>query len=88
MENKLVEVYVARGWPQAEMLRMFLEAHDITPLVSAESVSQTYAVPGTFLGLTKIYVPKEQETAARELLAALDRGDFELPDEEEPGQEL
>ena len=90
-ENKLVHVYTVSGRLQGEMILAFLEAKGITAMVSEEAAGIAYGLEIGVLGEAKVYVPEAQAEEAKEILAAMDRGEYELPDDapgdEEPGSE-
>jgi thymidylate kinase len=81
MDKKLVKISTIPGLLNAELIKMFLEAKGIECLVSQESAGKTLGLTVDGLGSAKIYVREDQEKEAEELLAALDRGEFELPEE-------
>jgi hypothetical protein len=84
MENKWEMVYKANGNLDAAMIVDFLAAHDIGATSMQESLGATYGLTVGPLGESRIYVPAEHKEAALALLEAMKRGDFELPDEQEP----
>jgi hypothetical protein len=82
MENfKLVHIYSASGQLQGQMIRIFLESKGIPAIVDEESAATVFGMGVGPLAEAKIMVPEAQAEQARELLAALDRGEYELPDE-------
>lgn len=74
-------VYVTAGNLQAEMVVAFLESKGIRAFASQESVGTAFGLQSSFLGKAKVYVPDEQREEALRLLAAMDAGEFELPDD-------
>lgn len=82
MGKKLVHIHTAEGSLNADLLRIFLEAHGVQVLVSQESAGAAYGLTIGRLGIARFYVPADQEPAAKALLAALERGEFSLPDDE------
>ncbi len=88
MEKKLVRLSTVTGLLNADLLKMFLESKGIECLFSQESAGRTMGLTVDGLGSAKVYVREDQLHDAEELLAALERGDFELPDEKtEPPME-
>jgi hypothetical protein len=85
-EIKLVHVYSASGQLQGQMIRIFLEAKGIPAAVEEESAATIYGMGVGPLAEAKIMVPEAQAEKAREILAALDRGEYELPDEANDAQ--
>jgi hypothetical protein len=77
-EIDLVTVAEAVNAVEANVIRLFLESHGIFASVWREhaSVSPWDFLPGT---LPRVQVRSDQVEQARELLAAMKRGDFELP---------
>ena len=91
MEKHYSVVYVASGSLQGEMIRLFLESHNIKPLVNQESAGTTFGFTIGLLGAVKIYVHDSQLEKAKELLLELDRGDFQTEEDldikDDPGNE-
>ena len=85
-EIKLVHVYTVSGRLQGEMILAFLEAKGITAMVSEEAAGIAYGLEIGVLGEAKVYVRETQAEEAKEILAAMDRGEYELP-EDAPGDE-
>lgn len=81
MDKKLVNLSAVPGLLNAELIKIFLESKGIECLVSQESAGKTLGLTVDGLGSAKIYVREDQEKEAEELLAALERGEYELPDE-------
>jgi hypothetical protein len=84
---KLVHVYTVSGQLQGQMIRIFLESKGISAFVEEESAGTAYGMGIGPLAEAKIMVPEEQVGQAREILAALDRGEYELPNDEGNGEE-
>lgn len=87
MDKKLVHIHTTEGSLNADLLRIFLESHGIQVLVSQESAGAAYGLTIGRLGIARFYVPADQEQEAKALLAALERGEFSLPEEENPPAE-
>lgn len=81
MNYDRVMVYIAMGPLAASMIVDFLKAHGISALSRQESVGTTYGLTVGSLGECQIFVPIQQEDAAKSLLDAMERGDFELPED-------
>jgi len=81
-EIKLVHVYSTDGTIKAELVRAFLEANGIRAMVSQESAGIAYGFTIGRMGEARIFVYENQVSQAEELLAALDRGEFALSDED------
>ena len=85
-ENPLVHVYTVMGPLQGEMIKAFLKSKGITVMVSEESAGRAYGIETGAMGEARVYVPESQAAEAREILAAMERGDYILPDDA-PGDE-
>jgi hypothetical protein len=81
MNDDWVTIYIAMGPLAASMIVDFLKAHGISALFRQESVGSTYGLTVGPLGECQILVPIQQEDAAKSLLDAMERGDFELPED-------
>ncbi|HWQ46525.1 MAG TPA: class II D-tagatose-bisphosphate aldolase, non-catalytic subunit [Longilinea sp.] len=84
-EKPLVKVHEAYGPLAGEMIKVFLEAHDIPCMVSQESLGVSYAIQGMDFSLASAWIMTTEENAleARLLLDALERGDFTLDETNE-----
>jgi hypothetical protein len=51
-------------------------------MVVQESAGKTLGLTVDGLGHARVYVPEDQVQETEELLAALERGDFELPNDD------
>jgi hypothetical protein len=74
---KLVNVYDAAGQLEAEMIKSFLSAQGITAIINQESVGRTYGLSAGVLGIVEVLVPDSQSEEARNLLTAMENGEFE-----------
>jgi hypothetical protein len=83
------EVVVARvqGFTEAEPILAALRANGVEARTRGEAVSDVYGLTLDGIGLTEILVPAEQAEAARELLAAAERGELALGEDEAPPAE-
>ena len=78
-------VFVAQGQIEAEQVRAFLEASGIPSSLRGESLSKTHGFTVTALGRVDVMVADTDEERATELLAAVERGDMQLvEDDDEP----
>ena len=84
MKKEWEMVYTSYGQLDASMIVDFLMAHGIEAVTMQESVGQTYGLTVGPLGESRVYVSAEHKDAAIALLEAMERGEFELPDEQEP----
>ena len=82
MEKKFVEITRVPGLLNADMLKIFLESKGIEVMISQESAGKTFGLMIDGMGHARVYVPEDQVQETEEILAALDRGEFELNDEE------
>lgn len=87
MPEDYVVVYVANGQLEGQMIRAFLESHGIQVLAYEESVGMTYGLTITPLGQVDIRVPADQAEEARQILADMQAGKYELPPDAEPSPE-
>jgi hypothetical protein len=78
-----VHVYSAQGMLDAEMIVNFLASQGIEAMASQESVGITYGINMGPLGEVKIYVPETQENDAHLALMEMEKGMFELPDDDQ-----
>jgi hypothetical protein len=76
--DKSTCVYQASGEVDAQQVRDFLEANGIPCSFHGESLRKTHGLTLDGLGLVEIHVQEADADRARELLAAADRGDFNL----------
>lgn len=83
MKKEWEMVYIAYGHLDASMLVDFLSAHGIEATSMQESLGTTYGLTVGPLGESRIYVVADQKEAAIELLEAMERGEFELPDDQD-----
>jgi hypothetical protein len=81
-DMKFVHVYSVSGQLQGQMIRIFLESQGISACVEEESAGTVFGMGVGPMAEAKIMVPEAQADQALEVLAALDRGEYELPSEE------
>jgi len=84
MDDEMTTVYVAQGEVEETQVRMFLDAHGIPSMVRGEALRKTHAFVLDGLGAVQIQVDPEHAERARELLAAVARGDLSLPEDVVP----
>lgn len=77
MSPNLVTIYTAAGQMQASLIKSFLEAHGILTLVVQESAGVTFGLTVGLMGNAKILVAEEHAGEARELLEAMQSGEWE-----------
>jgi hypothetical protein len=82
MEEAERLVYTANGQIEAEQVRAFLEASGISSVLRGESLTRTHGVTVSDLGRVDIFVPAADADRANELLAAVERGDLQLTEDE------
>jgi len=90
-QNEYVSVYLAEGQLEGEMVKAFLEAQGIPAMLSQEAVGKVYGMTVGDLGVVDVLVNQTNETRARELLQAMDAGDYAneiLVSDEEPSQKV
>lgn len=77
MANEYEQVYVANGQLEADMIRLMLEAHGLTPVLRGESAGAVYGLTIGALGEVKIFVPVVQQDQAIRLLKEMESGELE-----------
>jgi len=90
MDDDLITVYLAQGEVEEAQVRIFLEAHGIPCAARGEALRKTHGFILDGLGEVRIEVAAEHAEQARELLAAVERGELklaadQLPEDAEPG---
>ena len=81
MSGEWTIVHVAQGEFQEDMVRAFLEAHDIPTAVQGEALRTTHALTLDGLGEVRIMVPPDRAEEARDLLQKVESGELELATE-------
>lgn len=74
----MITVYIAQGEVDETQARTFLEAHGIPTTSWGEALRKTHAFVLDGLGEVQVQVPAEYADQARELLAAVERGELVL----------
>jgi hypothetical protein len=78
MDDDLITVYLAQGEVEEAQVRIFLEAHGIPCAGRGEALRKTHGFILDGLGEVRIEVAAEHAEQARELLAAVARGELTL----------
>jgi len=78
MDDDLITVYLAQGEVEEAQVRIFLEAHGIPCAGRGEALRKTHGFILDGLGEVRIEVAAEHAEQARELLAAVERGELTL----------
>jgi hypothetical protein len=81
VDDHTVTVYTAQGEIDETQVRAFLEAHGIPSISRGEALRKTHGFMLDGLGEVQIMVAAEHAEEATELLAAVQRGELEIPDE-------
>ena len=76
-KSDFVTVYKAQGKLDAESIKGFLEAQNIPAYLDINALGQIYGLTVGDLGEVGVMVSKKDETRARELLVAMEGGEFE-----------
>ncbi|HPC83730.1 MAG TPA: hypothetical protein P5234_09980 [Thermoanaerobaculaceae bacterium] len=81
------EVVVARvqGFLEADAVLAALRANGIEARARGDAIGEVAGLTLDGIGLTEILVPPSHADAARDLLAAAERGELKLEEEPEPG---
>lgn len=82
MEKKLIEITRVPGLLNGDMLQVFLESKGIHAMVIQESAGKTFGLTVDGLGHARVYVPEDEVKETERILAALERGEYELPEED------
>ena len=81
MSDKWIVVHSVAGQPQAQLIKSLLEAEGIPAEIAQEGAGVAF---GFTVGPLGIAVPESQAAQARDLLAALQRGDLEEDESDNP----
>jgi hypothetical protein len=73
-------VFVASGEIEARQIQAFLEAEGVASFTRGEALRKTHGLTLDGLGAVEILVAEEDESRARELLAAAEAGRLRLDD--------
>lgn len=75
-ETGLITVYVARGQPEAQIIKGRLETEGIPAMLRYESAGLVYGLTIDGLGQVEIQVPSALAQHAKEILMAGERGEY------------
>ena len=84
MNGKPVVVYTAAGQFKAAVIKSLLEAAGIPAEISQEGAGNVFGFTVGAMGLADILVAEEHQAEARALLEAMERGELETGEEENP----
>ncbi len=76
-KTRFITVFKAQGKLDAESIKGFLEAQGIPALLDINALGQIYGLTVGDLGEVGVMVPEEHQERARELLTAVENGEFE-----------
>lgn len=74
MSGKIIAVYQVSGQLEGEMIKSFLEAHDIPTGLAQESAGIVYGLTVGALGSVDVLVSEEYAEKARQLLEEYESG--------------
>ena len=77
MTDKWIVVHSVAGQPQAILIKSLLEAEGIPAEIAQEGAGVAFGFTVGSLGIADLLVPERYAAQARDLLAALQRGDLE-----------
>ncbi len=75
MSQDLVEVYVAAGLPEANLIKSYLEANDIPVMAVQEGAGAAYGITVGILGEVRLLVAERQAEEARQLIESMATND-------------
>ena len=84
MELGEVVVFTAQGEVEEQQVRSFLAANGISTSIRGEALRKTHGLTLDGLGMVEVLVAAADAERARELLAAVDRGELFLEADESP----
>ena len=79
-----VTIHTVQAEAEAQVIRAFLDGHGITSFLRGESLRLTHGLTMDGLGQVEIQVPGDLADEAHELLEKMQRGDFQLQEDESP----
>lgn len=80
-------VYIANGMLEAESVKILLESFGIPAFVNQEAAGTVYGLTVGPLGEVEIVVAGEHLADAKKIIAEMNAGNLELPDDELPSEE-
>ena len=83
MSDHDCSVFVAQGQIEAEQVRAFLEAAGIPSALRGESLTKTHGLNVAEIGRIEIVVAEANVERANELLAAVERGELQLTEDDD-----
>jgi hypothetical protein len=83
MSDQEQTVFVAQGQAEAEQVRAFLEAAGIPVVLRGESLTKTHGLTVSALARIEIIVAAADAERANELLAAVERGELQLVEDDD-----
>jgi hypothetical protein len=83
MENEWIVVHTAQGEFEETQVRSFLNAHGIVTSARGEALRKTHGLTLDGLGQVEILVAPENAADARALLAAAEKGDLTLSEDDD-----
>ena len=83
MSDQERTVFVAQGQTEAEQVRSFLEAAGIESVLRGESLTKTHGLTVSELARIEIVVAEGDADRANELLAAVERGELQLTEDDD-----
>jgi len=84
MTDKWIVVHSVAGQPQAILIKSLLEAEGIPAEIAQEGAGVAFGFTVGSLGIADLLVPESYAAQARDLLAALQRGDLEEDEADNP----
>ena len=75
------------GELQADLLRNLLEAQGIKVFLNQEGAGKAYGLTVGPMGEVQVLVPENQSEAARQIVDGFYAGEYELRDDDEPGED-
>ena len=87
MDDEMITVCTAQGELEETQIRTFLGAHGIPTTSWGEALRKTHAFVLDGLGEVQIQVPAEHADRAKELLAAVERGEMSIDADDVPDLE-
>lgn len=83
MENEWIVVHIAQGEFEETQVMSFLNAHGIVTSTRGEALRKTHGLTLDGLGQVEILVAPENAADARALLAAAEKGDLTLSEDDD-----
>ena len=73
---RLISIYTAAGQLEAEMIKTFLESHNLQVVLNQESIGRTLGLSAGYLGEVDVLVPETHVSKAHELISAMEQGEY------------